>query len=303
MGSKIPRPVRLEVIRKWLQGQSRDQIANEVGIGAGTVSGIVKECKKYDPEFILLREVALNLKDRGMSIESFAALIRLRKVLVEKEWLLDIRSGEAGESEADIYSLDEVAEKKMESLIISIEVFCFKQNLSVKQFIDILNELYWAADKLDIPLENFPGYIEQLKAEKDSLIDHIQQLKSEEKLALEGHHTTERKLEEYWNDRPLVEKNQQLKQKLEEANQKRDTYKTELEQVRFWERKKENMMWAIPEDELNKAAKDLNYSKQVINPQNLKNIVMDVFPHPSKYTDANKLMIERYRLEHKERAD
>ena len=136
MGSKIPRPVRLEVIRKWLQGQSRDQIANEVGIGAGTVSGIVKECRKDDPEFVLLREVGLNQKE--VSIESFAALIRLREVLVEKEWLLDIRSGEAGESEADIYSLDEVAEKKMESLIISMEVFCFKQNLSVKQFIDIL---------------------------------------------------------------------------------------------------------------------------------------------------------------------
>ena len=238
-----------------------------------------------------------------MSIESFAALIRLREVLVEKEWLLDIRSGEAGESEADIYGLDEVAEKKMESLIISMEVFCFKQNLSVKQFIDILNELYWAADRLDIPLENFPGYIEQLKAEKDSLIDQIQQIKLEEKLALEGRHTTERKLEEYWNDRPLVEKNQQLKQKLEEVNKERDMYKKELEQVRFWERKKENMMWAIPEDELNKAAKDLNYSKQVINPQNLKNIVMDIFSHPSKYTDAIKLMIERYRLEHKERAD
>ena len=138
MGSKIPRPVRREVIRKCLQGQSRDQIANEVGIGAGTVSGIVKESRKDDPEFVLPREVGLNLKNRGMSIESFGALIRLREVLE-----VDIRSGEAGESEADIYGLDEVAKKKMESLIISMEVFCFKQNLSVKQFIDILNELYW----------------------------------------------------------------------------------------------------------------------------------------------------------------
>ena len=47
-----------------------------------------------------------------------------------------------------------------------MEVFCFKQNLSVKQFIDILYELYWGVDKLDIPLENFPGYIEQLKLKK-----------------------------------------------------------------------------------------------------------------------------------------
>ena len=58
-----------------------------------------------------------------------------------------------------------------------------------------------------------------------------------------------------------------------------------------------------PRRRVKQSSKDLNYSKQVINPQNLKNIVMDVFSHPSKYTDAIKLMIERYRLEHKERAD
>ena len=81
-------------------------------------------------------------------------------------------------------------------------------------------------------------------------------------------------LKSTWNDRPLFEKNQQLKQKLEEANKKKRHVQKRAEQVRFWERKKENMMWAIPEDELNKAAKDLNYSKQVINPQNLKNIAL-----------------------------
>jgi hypothetical protein len=38
----------------------------------------------------------------------------------------------------------------------------------------------------------------------------------------------------------------------------------------------------------------------VINPENL---TMDAFSHPSKYTGAIKLMIESYRLEHKERDD
>ena len=36
--------------------------------------------------------------------------------------------------------------------------------------------MYWAAEKLNIPLENFPEYIEQLKVKKDNLIDQIQQL-------------------------------------------------------------------------------------------------------------------------------
>ena len=62
------------------------------------------------------------------------------------------------------------------------------------------------ADKLNIPLEDFPGYIERLIAEKDSLIRQIQQIKSEEKLALESHHITGRKLEEYGMIDPYLRK-------------------------------------------------------------------------------------------------
>ena len=305
MGSKIPKPIKIEVIRKWLQGKSRDQIASEVQIGAGTVSGIVKEYRKDDPDCDLLREVSLNLVNRGMKVESFAALIRLREVLEEKEWLLDVRPGEEEEEEEgedDIYDLDQVSEKKMESLIVSLEVFCFKQNLSAKQFFDSIYKMYWAAEKLNIPLENFPEYIEQLKVKKDSLIDQIQKIESEKQTSLESYHTTKEGLEEYRNDRPLFEKNQQLKQELQEAKQEGDRYKIELEQMRIWKRKEEQMMWQIPEEELNKAGKDLKYSKQMLSPENLKKIVMDVYSHPSKYTGVITLMIERYHLEHKEKS-
>jgi DNA-binding CsgD family transcriptional regulator len=37
MGGKIPKEIRLEVIRKWLEGKSRDLIAYQLHIGAGTV--------------------------------------------------------------------------------------------------------------------------------------------------------------------------------------------------------------------------------------------------------------------------
>jgi hypothetical protein len=43
MGGRTPKPLIQEVIRKYPQGKSRDQIAKETGIGAGTVSGIIKE--------------------------------------------------------------------------------------------------------------------------------------------------------------------------------------------------------------------------------------------------------------------
>jgi hypothetical protein len=73
----------------------------------------------------------------------------------------------------------------MESLIVRRKVFCFKQNLSIKQFFDSIYSMYWAAEKLNIPLENFLEYIEQLKVKKDNLLDQIQQLESEKQNSLE----------------------------------------------------------------------------------------------------------------------
>ena len=90
MGGKIPQPVRLEVIKKWLQGYSRDEIAKDTGIGAGTVSGIIQQCRQDDADFDLLRGVAVELRERGMRVENFAPLLRLKSLLEEKEVLLEI---------------------------------------------------------------------------------------------------------------------------------------------------------------------------------------------------------------------
>jgi hypothetical protein len=76
MGAKIPSPIKVEVIKKWLQGKSRDQVASESHIGAGTVSNIIKESRKKDPEIDLLREVAVNLKKNALNIETFAPIVR-----------------------------------------------------------------------------------------------------------------------------------------------------------------------------------------------------------------------------------
>src|SRR5919205_2409629 len=81
MGGNIPRPIKIEVIKEWLQGKSRDQIAKEEGIGSGTVSNILNECRQNDTQFDLMRQVALKPKLQGDGIESFAPLVRLREIL------------------------------------------------------------------------------------------------------------------------------------------------------------------------------------------------------------------------------
>ena len=94
MGGKIPREIRLQVIRKWLEGESRDLIAHQLHIGAGTVSGIIKEFRREDFDADLLRQVALNLKDRGLDVQSFAPLVRLRHVLEEVGWISGVGLGQ-----------------------------------------------------------------------------------------------------------------------------------------------------------------------------------------------------------------
>ena len=109
MGGKIPREIRLQGIRKWLEGKSRDLIAYQLHIGAGTVSGIIKEFRREDFDADLLRQVALNLKDRGLDIQSFAPLVRLRHVLEEEVgWIsstVRLGQGEKKEENEDIVSI------------------------------------------------------------------------------------------------------------------------------------------------------------------------------------------------------
>jgi DNA-binding NarL/FixJ family response regulator len=53
MGRRIPDPIRQQAIKKWLEGKSRDEIAQELKISQGAVSGIIKESGKDDPQFYL----------------------------------------------------------------------------------------------------------------------------------------------------------------------------------------------------------------------------------------------------------
>ena len=54
MKPKVPKSIRERVIKQWLQGTSRDQIAKDNGIGSGTVRTIVNEYRQNDSGFDLV---------------------------------------------------------------------------------------------------------------------------------------------------------------------------------------------------------------------------------------------------------
>src|SRR5918911_5228849 len=316
MGGKIPREITLQVIRKWLEGKSRDLIAHQLHIGAGTVSGIIKELRREGFDVDLLREVALNLKERGLDIQSFAPLVRLKHVLEEEVgWITGAGLGqeviegkknnqneEYGSGNISYYGYDheinQFVEKKMESLIMSFEVFCYQQNLSVKQFFDFIHSMYLTAEKLGIPLVDVADYIKQQEAHVRNMVESVKYWEAEEQAIYEKYNTTEKSLHEFQLSRSLFDDNQELKRKLEQAINERNKYKFELESERFWNKRKEEDRWSITEYELDKVNKDLGnragqYTRQIIDPKYLKEMVMDVYHNPSKYTDIISKLMDR----------
>jgi hypothetical protein len=276
MGTKIPREIRLEVLRKWLEGKSRDLIAYQVQIGTGTVSGIIKEFKKGDFNAYLLRETALQLKSRGLEIQSFAPLVRLRRALAEKmELISDLGSGQGGGKEEwegkeqeqqgnsnyNNWNNDDLEsiEKKMESLIMSLEVFCYKKNLSVRQFLDCICSIYLTAEKIGIPVEDTLAYIKQQQTHVKDLKRWTMHWQSEEKDAMERCGATRELLEEFLLWRPTFDSNQQLKRKLEQVTKERDKYKFELQsEIFFRNERREQRSWPVSQNELGNTYKDLS---------------------------------------------
>ena len=80
MGVNIPIAIKVDVIREWLRCKSRDQIAKQEGIGSGTVSSIIKECRQQnDTEFDLMRQVAFSQNKRNNKKRIIILLIIIRQ--------------------------------------------------------------------------------------------------------------------------------------------------------------------------------------------------------------------------------
>jgi len=286
MGAKIPRSIKVEVIRKWLEGKSRDQIAKELQIGFGTVSGIIKESRDNDPEFELLRALAVKLRDQGYDVQSFAHAVRLREVLKQKGGLLDTTKEEGHE---------EQVQEKIEALMMGLEVFCFKQDFSIMEFVNLVHDLSWTAEILGVPLDKLPSYVKLLEGAVHRLTREIEQKKS----VFQDYGATINSLEEFRRNRPLLDKFQEVTEELEKVKQQRDS----CERERMWKQMESRHTWAIPEGELIEANKKLSsggsYVVQALSPQELKRMVMDVYTYPSKYVEVIGQIINIYGLENK----
>jgi transcriptional regulator with XRE-family HTH domain len=287
MGGKIPSPIRIQVIRLWLDGKSRDKIAEKLRVSAGAVSGVIKDLRRHDPQFDLLREVAVKINSLNLPIQSFAPLVRLYNVLREKDLLKGVTGEESIES----------MQNRLEALIVDLEVFCFKkEQLSAQDFVSLITNMYNTSDKLGIPLDRFPSHIIKLKDIIGALKKEIDQLDAKKQEALTIYGLTIESLQEYNANKPLVRKIRKLKQQLIDGEKKLSECEREKEDIK--------QLWSVSERELNEASIGLDLSRiynidnspclsRIYNIDNsphlevkdLKNWILDVYHFPSKYVE------------------
>jgi hypothetical protein len=285
MRPKIPESVRRNVISEWLHGISRDEVAKNNDIGAGTVSAIIKEAMQEDPEFDLQRQVALSLKkENNLDVKSFASLIRIRNKLIKE-------MGLNNDEKSKVVEVQEI-EHKIELLIVNLAVFCFKRGFSIEEFVDMIQDMSSLEHKIKIPIEQLPNELLQKQRHLESTEKKTQEIKLKKQLLLNDYNITADTLEEYKTNRPSFEKYIKLKKEFEETKRERKGLLNriyELE-VRNWMRK---YSWSTPTSDIDIVNSDYNIRGKLTGEQLLK-MAQDLVNHPRKYIDIIVSLQKRY---------
>jgi hypothetical protein len=284
MRPKIPEPVRRNVIGQWLHGISRDEVAKNNDIGAGTVSAIIKEAMQEDPEFDLQRQVALSLKkENNLDTKSFASLFRIRNKLIKEMGL--------NNDEKSKIEVQEI-EHKIELLILNLAVFCFKRGFSIEEFIDVIENIPSLEHKTKIPIEQLPNELLQKQRRLENVEKEIQEIELKKQLLLSDYHTTVNILEEYARNRPSFEKYIKLKKELEETKREQKRLLNNIceLQVTIWMMK---YSWSSPTSDIDIINSNYNSHYKLTAEQLLK-MAQDLVTHPRKYIDIIVSLQKRY---------
>jgi hypothetical protein len=277
MGGRIPEQIRREVIQKWLLGEKRHNIAADLDIGDGTVSEIMKLYSQKDSEVDFIRQVALAIKSLQTDVSTFSQAVRLN-ILNE----LGLR------------------EEQIESLITVAEGHCFKRNLKLEEFFEIVEEVASYSDKVGMPLEDLPDHLEEQKRSLEELCSDIEDAQNNLSVVLRNNDVTLKDLENYKKDKPVIERLELAQIELEKVTNERDGLREQIVKERF-EMITQKHEWMVPEHELEEANKQLinDRGSAPIRYNDLYHLANSFFRQPSKYVDVIEALRKQLKEERK----
>jgi DNA repair exonuclease SbcCD ATPase subunit len=204
MGGKIPRNIKIKVIRHWLDGLTRERIAKKEDIGTGTVTAIIQEARKEEEynDIDLLRDVAVRLKEEGIGLPLLAFATKLKKIMEEND----------------------INEDQIEPIIQDFATYCLRYKIPYDTIVKIGHEALYLEQKYAVPIEKIPEYITQGKETIDRLEDQRQEILRKKQQAREELDakrqeldTIADKIEKYRKEIPSIQRIMELENELEEA--------------------------------------------------------------------------------------
>jgi hypothetical protein len=267
-----PRQIKVQVLYQWIQGIARDKIADNNDIGRGTVTNIIKQFKTTVPDLDLMRETSLQIKKENIGIFSFAASIRLRRLLEDLE----------------------ITEDQIESLLEEINIYCFKQQITPKDFVLKINEVSDLAMDLQTPIHKLPSFVNQLSSQKGKLEREIVNKKQDYNQMARLHEKYVDELKEFNEKRHLLPKLNDLQQLLD--NQNKTLAITSKESCDL-AKENDHLKAILAKDEINQyefteANKKLAFfgDNKPLDKKEIAAIVYELYHYPSDHIDIIKTM-------------
>ena len=150
MPAAIDMQLRKQVINQWLSGESRDRIAADNDIGAGTVSNIINEWKKgvQHSDYDSVRELAVYSKNEGFGLSHIASSARLSNYIQKLG----------------------ANQEQIETLIANLA-----NSPEPEKLIDVANQVAHLSRSDSIPLVDIPNHLKEKLEQKQRLEEQIQE--------------------------------------------------------------------------------------------------------------------------------
>jgi vacuolar-type H+-ATPase subunit I/STV1 len=151
MPAAIDESIKRKVIQQWISAESRDKIAEDNNIGAGTVTSIVSNYKAglETLDFDSIRQLSIEIRKQGLSWSDLASHFRLYNYF--------IKSG--------------AAEDKIESFIDMVH----STDISPEKVIELVNQFFNISKSESIPHDQVSGYINKKLEEKQKIDEQIKE--------------------------------------------------------------------------------------------------------------------------------
>ena len=261
------------MLYQWIQRISRDKIAENNDIGRGTVTNIIEQFKTNVPDIDLMRETSLQIKKEDIGIFSFAASLRLRRLLEDLE----------------------ITEDQIENFLEEINIYCFKQQITPKDFILKIKQVSNLAMDLQTPIHKLPSFVNQLSVQKNNIERQIAINKEQYQIIIKECKIAANELKEFREKRHLLPKLNHLQQLLDNQNRTLDLASKELCDLA---KENDQLKAILAKDkinqyeftEANKKLLGLDGDNKPLDKKEIADIVYEIYHYPSDHIDIIKTM-------------